>query len=136
MFAICHHIAYSHLTQQTSVFFWNIKGGPQNRGIFDRKFKIVRIGQFWRFKRDWMWKICGIVWVSKKNHMKWNLRPLANFEVKFCWKLLYKNEKSLFQCCTWMFYVEIGILWFRDIEKRPPSFKYWGPASCPSHNSE
>ena len=28
------------------------KGGPQNRGLFERKFKIVRIGRFWQFQRD------------------------------------------------------------------------------------
>ena len=27
-----------------------VKGGPQNRALFDRKLKIVRIGRFWRFK--------------------------------------------------------------------------------------
>ena len=26
-----------------------IKGGPQNRGLFDRKFEIVQIGRFWQF---------------------------------------------------------------------------------------
>ena len=38
-----------------------LKGGPQNRGLFDRKFKMDRIGRFWRFQRDWTRKICGIM---------------------------------------------------------------------------
>ena len=38
-----------------------LKGGPQKGGLLDRKFKIVRIGRFWRFQRDWTRKICGIL---------------------------------------------------------------------------
>ena len=29
--------------------FFKIKGCAENRGLFDHKFKIVRIGLFWRF---------------------------------------------------------------------------------------
>ena len=29
----------------------NTNGAPQNRGLFDRKFKIVRIGRFLHFQR-------------------------------------------------------------------------------------
>ena len=37
-----------------------IKGAPQNRGLFDREFKIVRIGGFWQFQCDLMRKMCRI----------------------------------------------------------------------------
>ena len=45
----------------------DLKGWAQNRGLFDRKFKIVRIGRFWRFLCHWTRKICGISWVIIKN---------------------------------------------------------------------
>ena len=38
-----------------------LKGGPQKGELLDRKFKIVRIGRFWRFQRDWTRTICGIL---------------------------------------------------------------------------
>ena len=41
--------------------FEYIKGGPENCGLFVRKFKIVRIERFWRGKY-----VCGIVWVINK----------------------------------------------------------------------
>ena len=44
-----------------------VKGWAQNRGLFDRKFKIVRIGRFWRFLCHWTRKICAISWVFIKN---------------------------------------------------------------------
>ena len=28
----------------------HVKGGPQNRGLFDRKFKVIGIGRFWRLQ--------------------------------------------------------------------------------------
>ena len=40
-----------------------LKGWAQNRGLFERKFKIVKIG---RFERDWTRKICGISCACKK----------------------------------------------------------------------
>ena len=43
-----------------------IKGWPQNRGLFEYKFKVVRIGRFSRFQRFWTRKICGISWVINK----------------------------------------------------------------------
>ena len=46
--------------------FISLKGWAQNRGLFEHKFRIVRIRQFWRFQRDWTRKICGISWVCKK----------------------------------------------------------------------
>ena len=38
----------------------NVKGWAQNRGLFDCRFKIVRIVRFWQFQRHWTRKICGI----------------------------------------------------------------------------
>ena len=87
----------------------HIKGWAQNRGLFDCKFRIVRIGQFWRSQRHWTQKICGIAWVCKKTIFNENPSPqlslnsnsVGNFYSKitkvfpevvheyFCWKLIY-----------------------------------------------
>ena len=83
-----------------------VKGWAQNRALFDRKFKIVRIGRFWRFQRDWMRKICGIAWVYKKYiynensglQLTFNSNSVGNF-------YLLKNHKSLSRSCTWIFFV-------------------------------
>ena len=70
-----------------------------------------------------------------KNHMKWKFRPLANLELKFCRKLLHKNEKSISQSCTWMFYVENLYTLVQGHRKTSHFFKLWGPTPYPSHNS-
>ena len=55
-------------TVNSTRYLWSIvKGWAQNRGLFDRKFKIVRIGRFWRLLCHWTRKICGISWVIIKN---------------------------------------------------------------------
>ena len=86
-----------------------LKGCAQNRGLFERKFRIVRIGRFWQFQRDWMRKICGISWACKKTicngisgpQLTSNTNSVENFYSKFtkvfpeavheyfCWKLVY-----------------------------------------------
>ena len=97
------------------------KGCAQKRGLFEHKFRIVRIGRFWRFQRDWMRKICGISWACKKTicngisgpQLTSNTNSVENFYSKFtkvfpeavhgyfCWKLVYfgsgtkKNVPSL-----------------------------------------
>ena len=37
-----------------------VKGCAENRRLFDRKFKIVRIGRFWLIQRVQTQKICEI----------------------------------------------------------------------------
>ena len=50
---------------------YELKGCAQNRGLFGRKFKIVRIGLFWRFQRT----ECGIhLRKSPMKVKKWSFR--------------------------------------------------------------
>ena len=46
-----------------------------NRRLFNRKFKIVRIGKFWRIQRGLTQNICEIVWVCKKTIWNENSGP-------------------------------------------------------------
>ena len=63
---ICNDLILDIGIRKSQWYVRYIKGGPQNRRLFVRKFKIVRIGRFWRFQRVWSRKICGIVWVINK----------------------------------------------------------------------
>ena len=69
---------------------------------------------------------------AQKNHIKWIFRPLANLELKSRTKLLYKNEKEFPWAVHECFMLKIGILWFRDIEKRPSSLSYEVPPLAPT----
>ena len=74
---------------------FSVKGCAENRGLLNRKFKIVKIGRIWVIQRDWMQKMYTELHEYANKHMKWKFRPSANLELKICWKLIHRNEKSL-----------------------------------------
>ena len=59
--------------------------------------------------------------------MKWKFSLWANVELKFCKKLLHIFTKVIFEAFHGEFLLKIGIIWFRDIRKNIPFFKYEGP---------
>ena len=78
-----------------------LKGGPQNRGIFDREFKILRIGRFWRFQRYWTQKICGILWVINKKLQNDHSTCQLTYNSNAVWKFPQKFQKYL-TCYNWV----------------------------------
>ena len=61
--------------------------------------------------------------VCKKPYEK-KIQAFSELELKFCRKLLHKMKKVFPSAVHGCFMLKIGILWFRDIEKRPPSLSY------------
>ena len=59
--------------------------------------------------------------------MKWKFSLWANVELKFCKKLLHIFTKVIFEAFHGEFLLKIGLIWFRDIRKNIPFFKYESP---------
>ena len=65
--------------------------------------------------------------------MKWKFSLWANVELKFCKKLLHIFTKVIFEAFHGEFLLKVGLIWFRDIRKNIPFFKYEGsPQATPT----
>ena len=71
----------------------------------------------------------------QKNHMKWKFRPSDNIELKFCRKLLHKNEKSHSWSFSWDFFVENRYTVDQEHKKNHFHHLAWRPSPSPSHNT-
>ena len=111
----------------TQIVFALLKPLSIKRANVDRKLSIVRIGRFGQFWCQRTRKICEIAWVCKKNmwneqsdlQITKNSNSIRNFYSKI--------KKDFLEAVYGCFVLKIGILWFRDIEKRPLSLSYEVP---------
>ena len=67
--------------------------------------------------------------------MKWKFRASANVELKFCRKLLHKNEKNHSWSFSWDFFVENRYTVDQEQKKNHFHHLVWRPAPSPSHNT-
>ena len=59
--------------------------------------------------------------------MKWKFSLPGNLELKFCWDIYTKITKVIPEAFLGDFLLKIGIIWYRDIRKDIPFYKYEGP---------